>query len=460
MFAKLFRDERGQALIMISIMIPVMLGFVGLAIEGGRFMMMHSQLQDLADAAALAGAQKLTRESGSIAAARAAVNNTWAFKNTPRLSNDETSSIASQIASVHVCADISSDPCTDTTVDADARYVQVITIQRGIIPAFLVAVGATSTNNTTATATAESISVACNVQPLMLCNPYEPNEFNPAVGTLFGFTQQGNGTAPGDFQLLDPSGQSHSTATQIRNLLSKASPNFCYVDEVSPRPGQLAQDVANGINVRFDMQPQGSDQLAGLDQTPAPNVIKGIIPNITGNGSCSWNGAGVTTIPNGALPGDTDTAYIPNTVLYAGTQIDMSAANAYWNYHHGSNWPTGLSRYQAYQMERGINGYTAPPWVNGTENPAPQCAPSNVRNTGDDSRRIVSVAIVNCREQEAKGNNPPKVQTTRYADFFLTDPVAASGSGSGVIWAEFVRIMTPDSDGSKLKQIVQLVRDQ
>jgi hypothetical protein len=41
-----------------------------------------------------------------------------------------------------------------------------------------------------------------------------------------------------------------------------------------------------------------------------------------------------------------------------------------------------------------------------------------------------------------------------YADFFLTQPV---GSGN-IVWAEFIRFMTPDSDGSKLHQIVQLYR--
>jgi hypothetical protein len=292
----------------------------------------------------------------------------------------------------------------------------------------------------------------------MLCNPNEPNDFNPAVGTLFGFTQQGGGGgfSPGDFSLLDPATQTNSGATAIRNLLSQSNPNFCYIDKVSPRPGQAASSVADGINVRFDIQPTGNNQLSGLDQTPAPNVIKGLIPQVTGNG-CSWNGNNVQTIADGAMPGDSDTALNSNGHMWMGTQLDTTAAANYWSYHHSSGtWPSNFTRYQVYQMERGINGYTAPAWKAGTESAAPQCAPSNVLNTGNDNRRMISVAIVNCLDQNVQGNSVANVASSKYADFFLTKPVGSDG----VIWAEFIRFMTVTSDGSKLKQVVQLVRDQ
>jgi Flp pilus assembly protein TadG len=453
MFRKLLRDRSGQALMMITIMLPVMLGFVGLAIEGGRFMMVDSQLQDLADAASLAGAKQLSGETGSIAAAKAAVNNTWAYKNSPWLANDGSSPSASQIASVHVCADISSSPCTDTTVDADAHYVQVTTTQRGVIPAFLIAVGAINTNLTVATATAESQLVACNVQPLMLCNPSEPNEFTANPGDLFGFTATGNtgGYSPGDFSLLDPAGQTHSSAPQIANLLAASNPNFCYVDSVSPAQGQKTIDVASGVNVRFDINPTGNPK--NMDQTPAPNVIKGDDTNkCLQSQNISTTGKNPTLTAANAMPLATGMTQIGSS-LQGGT-FDSGNAGSYWTAHHGATgWPAGATRYSVYSKE--LDGTYS--FAGGTSAEAQSKAPTCTGTAkGSADRRIISVAIVNCLSQNLSGNSNKTVFSSKYADFFLVRPVA----NDNIIYAEFIRFMKPDSDGSKLKQIVQLVRDQ
>src|SRR5260370_6874826 len=114
----------------------------------------------------------------------------------------------------------------------------------------------------------------------MLCNPAEgTSDFDAAAGQLFRFKPKGsNGSfSPGDFVLVDPPGLNSAGAKTIRNLLASTTPNFCYVDSVTPRPGQAVNDVADGINVRFDMTPNGNT--IGLDQTPAPNVIKHIMPH-------------------------------------------------------------------------------------------------------------------------------------------------------------------------------------
>jgi hypothetical protein len=42
-----------------------------------------------------------------------------------------------------------------------------------------------------------------------------------------------------------------------------------------------------------------------------------------------------------------------------------------------------------------------------------------------------------------------------YAQFFIIRPV----DNDGIIWTEFVRMITKDTPGGHLKQIVQLVRD-
>jgi Flp pilus assembly protein TadG len=478
--ARLVRDRNGQVVIYFTILAPVMLGLIGLSLEGGRLLMLNSQLQDLADAAALAGAKELDggNAAGNDAITRAinAAENVNVLNNTCTTQNDfqrcwsTDNSFGVQIVDPPIFYSALKGQPTDnpaandvpTTDPTLASYIKVTTVTRQLTPAFLVAVGATSIAQTSATATAGSTYVACNVQPLMLCNPNEPNDFTATAGQLFGFTPVGGGNqqlSPGDFSLLDPSGTTNSGGTAIRNLLSQTVPNFCYADNVSPRPGQVSGDVADGINVRFDMQPQGgANHLAGLDQTPAPDVIKGMKLNNYNN--CNWSNP--PQLANAQLPGNTDMTQSGS--LLTGSTMDMAAANTYWNYHHGANWPANITtRYAAYQLERGI---TAPAWLNNTEVAAPQCAPAGVRNAGDDSRRMISVAIVNCQANNIKGNSVASVRSNLYADFFLTVPVfsgsvvAPADYQQNVIYAEFVRKFTPQTDGSKLHQIIQLYRDQ
>lgn len=233
MLRKLYRDERGQVIIMFTIMVPVILGMIGLALEGGQLMMLHSQMQNLADAAAIAGANELDHASDAITRATAAAD-TWSQKNNPWWSNVALSGV--QITDPPIFYSVLKgdiDPSNGkiassdvtTTDPTQARYIKVITVARGVAPAFLVAVGAVQTGFARATATASSTFVACKVQPLMLCNPNDPAPFSASAGDLFGFTvSQKQGWSPGDFSLLDPVGQTNAGAGDIENLLSDASP--------------------------------------------------------------------------------------------------------------------------------------------------------------------------------------------------------------------------------------------
>jgi Flp pilus assembly protein TadG len=472
---KLARDERGQVLIIFTIMVPVIMGVIGLSLEVGRYRLLNSQLQDLADAAALAGAKQLDGTSGARAAATSAAealaNGTW-WSN---VAVGGSQIAGSKIIFYRILKGIV-DPQTGkiatadvrATSDADASFIQVTTINRGVTPSLLIAVGAISQQQTNATATAGSTYVACNVQPLMLCNPNEPGAFTATAGDLYGFTVTGNtgGYSPGDFSLLDPAGQTHSGAGQIENLLAASNPNVCYVDTVSPAQGQKTVDVASGINVRFDISPTGNPK--GIDATTAPNVIMG-----DDNNKCLQSNK-VTAPPaknptidqtQDAMPIDTGmaqvgSAYVPGT-------WNSTAAAAYWLAHHDSSGATGwpanplnpsvpATRYQVYQMEEGTLAYPGGtlPW-NGTSaesHGSPACFGAPI---GTDDRRMISVAVVNCLSQGVKGNSNQIVFPNSYAQFFLTRPV----DQSNVIYAEFIQFVTPQTPGAKIHQIVQLYRD-
>jgi Flp pilus assembly protein TadG len=146
------------------------MGVVGLSLEVGRYYLLHSQLQDLADAAALAGVKKLDGTAGARDRAKdaaEAVDNPHWWSNTvigPRL----------DVGRFFFYARL--NPDLEATSDTDAFYMKVTTNFGGISPAFLTAVGAVSTNQTRATATAAFLPIVCNVQPLMMCNPLRYDE--------------------------------------------------------------------------------------------------------------------------------------------------------------------------------------------------------------------------------------------------------------------------------------------
>jgi hypothetical protein len=220
------------------------------------------------------------------------------------------------------------------------------------------------------------------------------------------------------------------------------------VNTLSPAQGQKTVDVASGINVRFDINPTGNPK--GMDQTPAPNVVKG-----DDNNACLQSNQVSYTKKNppltaaNAMPLATSTTTIGSALK--GSGFDTANANSYYAAHHpATTWPSGSTRYSIYLNE--VSGVFGSGTSNETQIKSPTCTGVT---PGSADRRLISVAIVDCKSQNISGNSAKVVFSKQYAEFFLVRPVA----DDGIIWAEFVRFMTPASDGSKLKQIVQLVRD-
>src|SRR5215212_4524330 len=82
---QLRRDERGHIVIYFTIMLPVLLGMIGLSLDGARLFALHDELQDLADAAALAGARELLGDANAITRADGVARNL--LNNDPRWAN-------------------------------------------------------------------------------------------------------------------------------------------------------------------------------------------------------------------------------------------------------------------------------------------------------------------------------------------------------------------------------------
>src|SRR5688572_23168740 len=78
----LWRDSEGMALIYVTVIAAVLMGFVGLVIDGSRLFITNTQAQSAADAAALAAASQLDGLPDSITRATNAAQATPLVQNT------------------------------------------------------------------------------------------------------------------------------------------------------------------------------------------------------------------------------------------------------------------------------------------------------------------------------------------------------------------------------------------
>jgi hypothetical protein len=466
MLRRLWKDEEGSILILFTLLVFVMMGMVGLAIEGGRVLGVDSQLQDLADAAALAGARELDGSAGAMARAEAVARTL--LSNSPPWAEGGPSAPDAQLKSgttgvqfYEKLKGVDGAAVDEVATDARyARFIQVTTVDRAVLAYFLRAVGATNSVQRSATATAGSGIVACEVMPLMMCNPTELTSGNFTInpGQMLQLIPKGStgGFSPGDFGLLDPPGYTNIGAPDIARLLSKRNAGGCYWNQISPRTGHATNKVQEGINIRFDRYGNTSE----MDMTVAPTVIDGKVPR---NASCQQYDDAVGQ----KLPRDE-----PLTTLGTGVKIGNGPTagqlDAYWADHHVGARPAGLTtRYAIYLNELGLdaNGdsVTPPAWKPGSEPSAPTCYSSNGGSIGDYKRRVMRAAVVDCQHWDVRGNSINNIWSNQYAEFFLTEPSGdGGGPESGTLFFEFIRFVTPETSGGEdrvgLARIVQLYR--
>jgi Flp pilus assembly protein TadG len=507
LLSRLAKDVRGTVLVQFTIYIIAIFGMMGLALDGGRFILVNNSLQELADAAALAGAAQLDGLQDAITRADAAAQFT-ANKNPPRWYDVGGSST---ITTAYYSA---LNPDQTTTDPKKANYIQVTTAPSQTAPSFLTAVSvftnsAVSNNTTRATAWAQGNNLAnCLPTQSFMCNPLESSEANPghaanfsspnvSVGTMFHLV---NGVgAPGNWGLLiPPPPLSQNPHDQTPFWAESGLGSSCTAGNTqgNVRTGNVAKDAQNGMNVRFD-----GPIASGDESLSAPIVIDGFTDN-GGGFSCNridpaQGGTGTpatpctgSNMPTGCPSGgfqQTDTnasAYdtacnsfpgscplprdrVLTTVstgnaawsqVIIGKGANTADLQAYWNNHHSGAFPTipanTAPRYYLYQLE--ASGTAAFTKASDTAEPhGPVCKKSTL---GDASRRLINVAVVDCNYWNIRGTSQPLPPSYLLAQFFMTEPALSDGS----IYAELVgtvqAVQAGTAAGNGPHPIVQLVR--
>lgn len=470
-------DERGSALIYVTVISAALFGFVALAIDFSTSYTTHTQARAAAEAAALAAASQLDGNSDSITRA------TNAAQATPLVSNNQNFAQGGAqitIASLRFLDGLPAgnpgfpeDPSVlDSFVTADpfeARFVEVTTQQLTKNNLFLTAVGGPATADHTGRAVAGFTQVLCRIAPLAVCNPAENN----TIGAPFDIAQwkghqvlvkaQGptSSWTPGDFGLVDIDGV--QSVPEIRDALASSEPEVCVSALIDVKPGQT-EGARNALNTRFDMYENpgfgGASARTNPKYRPARNVTKGLVRS---GGVCSSPELPQAGARAMAMPRDSN---ISVSQRFGNGTWDCLT---YWNtMHPGTTAPAGctnastpatMTRFQLYRHEIDTAGMledhtgATPPG----ENQAPMCHADSATTTDTPDRRLIFFAVINCLEHgPISGNSAGPIPVEAFVKAFMTEP---TGSPPDIdTYLEVVDVVRPGADDGVLHDIVQIYR--
>ncbi len=482
LYAKTLWDDRsGVILPYVTVMLVVIMGVALLALDGARYMSLQTQLQNGADALALAGAAELDRLPNAEARAVNAINNLVA-------NSTLFGSGAGQTVKVSRIQFLSELPASDATPlsagalannATTARFVSVA-VRPVTLPTILpVLLGGRKQLTVGASAVAGFDQVVCQITPLFVCNPYEVPGMGYEQATaaleqsiddpdvrrrLIRLRQYGNSLepyVPGDYGFLLPPSLG-SEPSNLADTLAQVRPGMCFLQRgVNFRPGFEAI-VSEAMNVRFDIY-TGSmvSHRNDTNYRPAKNVRKGYVGG--GAGSCASSPA--SNWPIGSPPQQSTGLPLDRTWPYMDGRMGQGNWDfeTYWQVNHGAdgrtmptidgslasnaNPPSRYSVYQ-YEIEQGIVSDHSP----GGETGTPACYTGSAVSDPPD-RRILHAAIINCLSLGLAGSAQSDVPVAAFGKFFLTLPLQRSQTD---LYVEAAGLVRPGDSGNH--DMVQLYR--
>ncbi|MGX8009966.1 TadE/TadG family type IV pilus assembly protein [Mesorhizobium sp. ORM8.1] len=468
-----WHDQRGIAMILVAIMLPVLIGFALLAVDMSRATGLHNDLQKGVDALALGAAAELDGNTDAITRANRAVSTLIANKTRFSTLGDHQIALA-DVTVAYLTGIPASDSTSLTAVGVDStgknwastdpklvKFAEVTVNASGtttdgagafetILPASFI--GGGDRMDLRPQAVAGFTNALCQFTPMFICNPYTSlGALQTAVsGTskpmILLKEQTGGNNAqylPGNYGFLSSPEGNKSTAT-ITEMFAVTNPPACYSQNgVTTRPGNIPP-VDAGINTRFDLYDNsGPYKTDPTVNPPAPNVRKGMVVSNAGKKSCAYSAPNSGQASNYmALPHDTGCcaqAGVPGSGLWNFT--------GYWSVNHGNASTSGVltacganpSRYCVYKYE--VNN---PTLKSGQEKTAPQCNTT----TQSADRRLLYVAVVDCVNNSVKGGNQT-LPVQAFASMFVTEP--AGGPPDANIYAEIEDISTSVGQGTLKK---------
>jgi hypothetical protein len=317
------RNDRGTVTVYLALGTVVFLPLMGIAIDATNYYKLHTELDQAAEAAALAAAMEMDFTDDGLAAATTAAREAVTNFEMSANDNEDSEIFIETVQFLRALPPAGNYNYFDyvTTDSGEARYVRVITEtrQRWSTPyaTFLAMWRGEDTSGaikaTAADAVAAKVTVACKAQPIMMCNPAEvtadcgnANVADEGEYQLYSDFLRDNpewrrrqfrvkwigpqtAIEPGVFGLLKPISGTFGFNGQnpIAHELAYVDPSSCVQienAELEAQTGQM-QAVTNGLNTRFDIfRASFGSYKDDPNYAPALNRTKSHLPASQGGG--------------------------------------------------------------------------------------------------------------------------------------------------------------------------------
>ncbi len=433
----LWTSRRGSVAIYAAMLSMVGLGAGVVAVDFGRLVVLRGQMQDRADAGALAAARQLDKLAGAIDRASEVAQSAMTQRSAIPGSATELAVSSLTFYSSYTAGGSQ----IETVDDAEAAYVLVELRGQSVIMMFQPVLELVSQVAGRGTVELEAQAVAgvdpfvCRAPPLMMCDFSEADAAadvmaSAAVGKQIKLVAKGGGNfAPGNFGFLStPEGS--NAAGVIEDAMASEDEDQCYGQTVDTAPGGMVGPAGNGVNVRFDELSNPKPETT----TPAANIIS--YPNdsdiedagvLIGNGS--WD-------PEGYWDGRDHDAAWNATDLFAAVGAAATRYQVYL-YELGESfavngpltvYPIGGALAAGYTTITPAAADIPSDAVNPDDNDLDDVPADNLPASGEANRRVMTVTVLQCVALELNGNESDVPTDGLYVNVFLTEEVANPAS--------------------------------
>lgn len=296
--SRFLANDSGAVAATYALGLVALIAIAGVGYDYARMAGMHSELQNAADQAALAGATQLDQQPD--ACYRAATAARSLLTNETLLGRVEGGSLAVNVPLAIDCSGYDerasgggailfwqdADKTTEANSYTNASFIEVVVVERTADYALTPIVGLFDSGGLDAGATAGVGSSVCEVPPLMICMPQTGlASLVPGIGIEATSHTAGNSWGPGDFGFLEVG--AGTNADLAKAIAYQEVPLDCVpADGTNPETGN-AQILYEAINTRMDIFPQGNDAPLNVCRsgtcTVASNTVKDVVNTSPGS---------------------------------------------------------------------------------------------------------------------------------------------------------------------------------